>query len=249
MWKQQHGGSHLLPRGYKVGPGIRGCGDSPQARGPLWDSVISLSVFPTSLILSISLNSLSSAHLSSRTFHSVPGLPSEAKSPVWVMLKNPSGSIICRKSDSSNPFVMQCTGVFVIVLNSAASGLVTVTMADAEVKHLFLEAQMSVPCPGCERQMLEVENTRPRIAEIRNPRDSCLLCHFHRYDMHGVWRSRAHDDIHRMFLQIFFEEPHGRSYPQASRVGDEQVSSYCQGDFPGKGFPASVYRIHFAHVP
>ena len=54
---------------------------------PQMASRISRSVLPASLMRSICLNSTSEAHLSARTFHSVRGLPSEAKSPVWVMLK------------------------------------------------------------------------------------------------------------------------------------------------------------------
>ena len=63
--------------------------------------------------------------------------------------------------------------------------------------------------------------------------------------MHGMRRSGAYDDVHRMLFQVFFQKSDRRSYPETAGVGNEHVSPYPHGYFLGEGFLLGIYGIHF----
>ena len=71
--------------------------------------------------------------------------------------------------------------------------------------------------------MLEIEHLCPRVTEVGYPRKTGRTGKLPGNQMHGMGRSGAHDDVHRMFAQIFLEKSDGRTHPQAPGVGDEHV--------------------------
>ncbi len=94
------------------------------------------------------------------------------------------------------------------------------------IKHLLFKFFMLPSCLLAKMQMLEIEHLCPRVTEICNPwcsggkrKPSC-------YQVHRMRRSCAYYYVHRMFLEIFFEESDRRANPHASRVRYEAVAPY-----------------------
>ena len=93
-------------------------------------------------------------------------------------------------------------------------------------------------------QVLEIEYLGPWITEIRNPGKSGLACQLHSDDVHGLRRSGAHNKVHRVFLEVFLQEFHGRSDPQAARIGTEEVASHPHRGLLCEGLVLRIDGIH-----
>ena len=72
--------------------------------------------------------------------------------------------------------------------------------------------------------MLEIKYLGPRIPEVGDPRDAGRPGRFPPDQVHGMRRTGADDDVHRMLLQVFPEETDRRTDPANAGIGNEQVA-------------------------
>ena len=111
---------------------------------------------------------------------------------------------------------------------------------------------MPLLCRPRHGQVLEIEYLSPWITEVGYPRKSCFCSQPAPYQMHGLRRACAHDQVYRMLLKVLLEIFYRRSYPEAARVRTEKISSHPHGHLLEGGFVLCIDRIHldgFLAVP
>ena len=113
------------------------------------------------------------------------------------------------------------------------------------VKYALLQFFVPPLRPRRQFQMLEIEHPRPRITEIRHPRNAGGRRHLLRNEVHRVRRAGADNHIDRMLLEVFLQELHRRTNPKAARVGDEEIAANPQRKLLRKAFLLRIYRIDF----
>ena len=92
--------------------------------------------------------------------------------------------------------------------------------------------------------MLEIEYLGPWVTEVSDPWNACLRRQSASYQMHGLRRSCAHDQVYRMLFEVLLQEPYRRSYPEAARVRTEKVSSHPHGHLLKLRLVLRIDRIH-----
>ena len=91
--------------------------------------------------------------------------------------------------------------------------------------------------------MLEIEYLGPRVAKIRNPRQTSLQSKATSDQMHRLRRAGTDNQIHGVRLQILLQKPDGRTYPKATGIGTEHIATDPHCHLLQKGLVLSVHRI------
>ena len=92
------------------------------------------------------------------------------------------------------------------------------------VQHGLLQLFVTPPRPARQAQVLEIEDPRPGIPEIGDPRDAGRPGHLPPDQVHRMRGTGGNDYVHRMFPEVFFKETDRRADPAHAGIGDEQVA-------------------------
>ena len=91
--------------------------------------------------------------------------------------------------------------------------------------------------------MLEIEDFRPRVPEIGNPRDARGALQAPPDQVHRMRRAGRHDKVHRVLRQVFFQETDGRADPGDPGIRDESVPADPHDQPLLEGFALAVDDI------
>ena len=94
-----------------------------------------------------------------------------------------------------------------------------------------------------EPEMLEIEYFGPWVTEVSDPWNTCLRRQSASYQMHGLRRSRADDQIYGMLLQVVLQESHRRPDPQTARIRTEKIAAYPHRHLLQEGLVLRIHRI------